>query len=261
MAQPNKEWVFRQFFFTEALRLLHDHFVNLQINYMPIKGAYLIVSGCAGHFSDRKMCDIDILVLESDMPQVIEYFKNVTGVRTKPNYWPFEFSFFLPCLEATAFVEIHTLLNYPERFHLPTEALFSRSVVQKRFLHLPSPEDSLIIFLCHQLVHIPFEIRTTVWQEIEVLSSQEGFSWNRFWNLATHTGIRQFFNMFLLHYSKVRAENVPLQKPSYYARFLAFTASRNIYESMPVWLRRLALELPFANIPLKLIRKKRRSHR
>jgi len=256
MSKPNKEWVFRHFFFAEALDLLHDHFVNLQINYMPIKGAYLIASNCAGKFSDRKMVDIDILVLPKDFSQVIQHFKNVLGVQVKPNYWPFEFSFFFPCKEESVFVEIHSLLNYPERFLLPTEDLFSRSISQKPFCLFPCVEDSLIIFLCHQLVHIPFEIRTTVWQETEILSSQEGFSWDKFWELSTHTGVQQFFNMLLLYYAKSKKVSVPLHRPSLYSRLLASIGTRKRFESMPVWLRRLVLEIPFVKNPLLLFLKK-----
>ena len=38
-------WVFKQFIFEDVLRELDDHFQHLKIDYMPIKGAYLICSG------------------------------------------------------------------------------------------------------------------------------------------------------------------------------------------------------------------------
>jgi hypothetical protein len=250
---PDTEWVFKQFLYEDVLRDLNDLFQHLGINYMPIKGAYLIASGCAGKFTNRTMVDIDILVLQKDFPEVVLYFKNVNGVEVKPNYWPFEFSFCFPCKKATVFVEIHSLLNYPERFLLPTEALFARAVSQKQQCLLPCVEDSLIIFLCHLLVHIPFEIRKTVFQEIEILSNQEDFSWEKFWNLSTQTGIQQFFNMLLIYYSKLKKEKVPLKNPSLYAKLLASIGTRKVYESMPVWMRRLFLEIPFVRNPLKLI--------
>ena len=59
-------WVFKQFIFEDVLRDLDDHFQHLKIDYMPIKGAYLICSGLAKQIKSRSMNDIDILVRERD---------------------------------------------------------------------------------------------------------------------------------------------------------------------------------------------------
>ena len=75
-AAADTTWVFKQFLYEDVLRDLDDHFQRLNIDYMPIKGAYLICAGLAQRIRSRTMVDIDILVREGDFNAVISYFSD-----------------------------------------------------------------------------------------------------------------------------------------------------------------------------------------
>jgi hypothetical protein len=258
MIPPEKAWVFRQLLYAEVLRRLDNHFTELKIRYMPVKGAYLIASGLAEKMTIRRMDDIDILILSADFKKTVDYFKGLNTVRFEDNYWPFEASFHFQWGKTSAFVELHCLLNYPERFTLPVETLFSRSIESKGMRVLPCPEDSLIIFLCHMFVHIAFEIRETVFDEIEVLCSRNGFSWERFWELSLPTGLGPFFYYVLRLFEKRKNRRVMLRKPGMFAVLCSRMIGMEEYQKMPRLLRRLVLEIPFARNPLGLMMKKLR---
>jgi Uncharacterised nucleotidyltransferase len=258
MISAKKAWILRQLFFGDVLRGLDEHFAKLSIRYMPIKGAYLIAAGLAEKMPFRRMDDIDILVMPSDFAKAVDYFKALKDVRFKDNYWPFEASFHYGPGEANAFVELHYQLNYPERFSLPAEALFSRSTRSQGMLVLPCPEDSLIIFLCHMFVHIPFEIRETAFDEIDLLRGQDSFSWEKFRELSLSTGLGPFFYYLLRVFEKRKKRGIPHGRPTLYATLCARMIGIEEYRKMPIFLRRMVLEIPFAKDPLGLILKKLR---
>lgn len=258
MTHFEKTWVFRQLLYADVLARLDKHFTELKIRYMPIKGAYLIASGLAEKMPFRRMDDIDILILPADFAKASDYFKGLNTVRFVDNDWPFETSFYYQSGQTSAFIELHHLLNYPERFTLPVETLFSRSIQSRGMLVLPCPEDSLIIFLCHLFVHIAFEIRETSFDEIELLCGQDNFSWEKFWELSLPTGLGPFFYYVLRLFEKRKNRRIMLRKPAMYAVLCARMIGMEEYQKMPRFLRRLVLEIPFARDPLCLMMKKLR---
>jgi hypothetical protein len=258
MTPLEKTWVFQQFLYAEVLCRLDKHFTGLKIGYMPIKGAYLIASGLAEKMPFRRMVDIDILLRPADFARASDYFKGQNNVRMVDNYWPFETSFYFQSGQTSVSIELHRQLNYPERFTLPAETLFSRSIRSKGMLVLPCPEDSLIIFLCHLFVHIGFELGDTAFDEIELLCTRNNFSWQKFREFSSPTGLEPFFYYILRLFEKRKKRGIMAGKPTPYAVLCARMIGMEEYNKMPGFLRRLLLEIPFARKPLSLIMKKYR---
>jgi hypothetical protein len=256
MDPSQKSWALRQLLFSEVVRRLDHHFTELNVRYMPIKGAYLILSGCAEKMKRRDMHDIDILVRESDLQKASDYFFACAGIVPltyfKDNYRPYETSFNYMVNEAAVRVELHSRLNFPQRFTLETAALFSRGRPTSGLMLLPSAEDSLIIFLCHLFTHLPLEWRETTWEEMALLYGQAGFSWDVFWKSAGGTGLKSFMT-FMLHLCGAGQETLAgAGRPSPYITALSRLIGRDTLPRMPRPLRRLLLEIPFVKNPVWL---------
>ncbi len=161
---PARQWALTQIIYEDALNEIDKHFNELQIPYMPIKGAYLICTGLAQQLETRTISDIDILVQEEHMKIVSDYFKQLSNttilIYYTDNYRPTETIVSYTIGNVTLCLEIHNQLNLPERFLLPTEKMFADSIGDSTIKRLLSPEDSLLLFLCHHQSHIPFEFRT-----------------------------------------------------------------------------------------------------
>jgi hypothetical protein len=256
MISAEKSWALQQLLYAEVLRRLDTLFTELSIKYMPIKGAYLIARGLAAAMPSRKMADIDILLLPMNFAQASDYFRHLDCVRVSENYWPFETSFFFRLGSNNAYVELHSQLNFPQRFLLPATDLFARALPAGGQRVLPSAEDALLILICHALVHIAVEFRETVFPEISCLCGQEDFSWERFWKLAEGTGIKGFIGCVLSRYAQETGAHmiVPeVSAASAYSKFSGLLLKREVYGAMPALLRKLLLEIPFVRDPLWLI--------
>jgi len=145
----------------------------------------------------RKMLDLDLLLLPEDFEKATRHFSHHPHTRPDRNYWPFEMSFTYETAGAAVYVELHRRLNYPQRFLLPAHDLFSRGTNTGIAQVIPCPEDALLILVCHSLVHIAYEMRGTIFEEVSLISGQTGFSWGRFWELAGSTGIVEYAGMLL----------------------------------------------------------------
>jgi len=260
---PARNWALCQIFYSRALDELDYHFQKMDIHYMPIKGAYLLITGLANNMRERKMDDIDILVHEKDMQTVTEYFANLEKTRLifdyKSYYIPTKTLFYYPIDQIDIHVELHCQLNFPQRYLLPSADLFKRSVVTKTTMHLPSIEDSLLIFLCHLQSHIHIEFRRTTLNEIDVLVTQKGFNWNRYWNLCQNTGLEAFNYFMMKVYEK--NYNVPIgsHRHYFYSNFLANIFNDTFYKKLPKWLKRLCFDIPFVRKPAWLLFNKLRN--
>lgn len=254
---PARKWALSQLIFHDILEELGIHFTALQIPYMPIKGAFLICTGLAEKIKQRVIKDIDILVLPHDMQRASDYFSALKNVSVKKyftdNSRPTETSLLYTSGKATVQVEIHSQINFHERFYLPTGELFARSIKAAEFLRLPKPEDGLLIFLCHLQSHIPFEFYTSNGEELNALISVKGFDWEEFWQNSKKTGLESFIYFILRYYSQKYP--VPL-RPSRrypYASLLAKMFSETWYNRLPRWLRRVLFDIPFVRKPLWLL--------
>lgn len=254
---PARKWALTQIVYQDILDEIDEHFHTLNVEYMPIKGAYLICSGLAEKMSERRICDIDILIHEKDMQKTSDYFAGLENTELrmyyKYNYRPTESIFYYSLAEAKVLLEIHMLLNFPERFVLPTDDLFSRSRPGDGRLRLPSPEDSLLIFLCHIQSHMPFEFRNTYLEEINLLVSQEGFSWEKFWDLSPSTGIEPFIYFTLRLYQKKYHCTINTPTNYLYSDLLVKKFSLQWFEQLPQWARRVFFDLPFVRRPVWLL--------
>jgi hypothetical protein len=257
---PAKQWTLQQIIYADALKEIDAHFSTLGVPYMPVKGAYLICSGLASQLRQREMKDIDILVGETSMRQVSNYFarlnKTVLQEYFTENYRPTETSLLYNIDNTVIQLELHSSLNFPERFLLPERDLFSRALPANGYRRLPSPEDALLIFLCHLQSHMPFEFRASTFDEIGVLSSANGFDWDRFRSRCPSTGMEAFIYFILRAYARERRVLVPVPGNHPYAGLLArwFTPVR--YAALPGWARRILFDIPFVRNPGWLIRHK-----
>jgi hypothetical protein len=252
-----KQWVLTQMVYQEVLEELDGHFRGCRIPYMPIKGAYLICSGLSAKMPVRQMQDIDILVNEQDMRKASDYFQQLSTVIMKcyytDNYRPTETSFMYPVGDSYVLVEVHSRLNFAERFVLPAAMLFARSHDGDEIKRLPSPEDALLIHLCHLQSHIPFEFRPETMVEINLLVSQEGFDWKVFWKHSSATGIEPFIYFILKLYHKIYPVRILPSKKHFYADIMAYLFTEPRYNHAPEWVRRIFLDLPFVRKPMWLI--------
>jgi len=260
MLSTAKIWALRQLLYEEALRKLHDHFTKLNIGYMPIKGAHLILSGIAQQMSFRRMDDIDILVCPADLKTASDYFFALPKVTPKmyfaDNSRPYETAFVYHLNSANINVEIHSILNFPERFTLETTDLFARGTCVCAPQFAPCAEDALLIFLCHLFTHFPFEWRETNFEEISLLCKQENFSWEKFNRLASSTGLQGFIYFIVKAYEKQTGNEVMVDKGYWYAGFLAGWIGLERCRKMPFMLKRLLCELPFVKRPWWMMRNK-----
>jgi hypothetical protein len=253
---PEKNWKLKQVVYAEILNELHGHFVKMNVRYMPIKGAYLICSGLAEKMKYRRMDDIDVCVGKDDFKKISDYFSGLPHVEVFLDDWDFEREFTYKTGSFECHLEIHSLLNYPARFNLPFEKLFERALPAGEIRMLPCPEDALIILLCHALVHIGFELRDTVFDEISFISNQQGFSWEKFWVLAKPTGTEQFMCMLLLYYATDKSVEMNMPALSLKTKLAGKFLSKNLHTRLPVLFRKLVLEIPFVRDPLWLINQK-----
>jgi hypothetical protein len=255
-------WVFKQFIFEDVLRELDDHFQRLNIDYMPIKGAYLICAGLAKQIRSRTMSDIDILVRERDFDAVVSYFRSIPNVTIAEGSWPvnkkgsrFEVAFYMPFKEQVAMVDIHRSINLRQRFILPPEMLFARGIKQGHRT-LPCAEDALVICLCHGLSHAGHFFSDVLFDDVPLLANTS-INWEKFWKIANSTGIVGFVYYVLKKIEK-KGMILPMRIPkktnnfTYASILLALSGDRDL-SALPPILRRLLIELPFCLDPLGLL--------
>jgi hypothetical protein len=256
---PRAQWQLKQFLYAEVLRELDEHFAAMKVRYMPIKGAYLILSGLAEKIPARKMVDIDILVEKENFSKAVDYFARCPRARLHHDEWYFEQPFYYSFAGGEVHVELHFLLNRPERFKLETERLFAEGERKGEWLWLPSAEWAMVITVCHALVHIAYYLDQSVFDDIRVMSAVPALRWERFWPLAASTGIRPFF-YFLFSLADVGAPVVERgrRKEELLAAMLVVLYRNGLYHRLPSRLRRLFCELPFARKPLRLCTARRR---
>lgn len=251
-----RSWQLCQVVYSDVLESLDTVFTSLNIKYIPIKGAYLICSGLSDFIKERKMIDIDIIVEKDRFDEIIRILEKhplFTKNKEYP-YWYFEQPFIYKFDNLKIFLEIHYLLNRPERFHLPNEDLFSRAVKQTAVRYLPSPEDALLITVCHSLIHITNGLPDSLFEEIKVHLDHNNFIWSKFEKLLYSAGMGPYgYFIFYLYRKKM---NVSI--PSFGRRwwwvdmfYLKCRPEKRVTGSKRV-LRRVFLELPFAKKPVLL---------
>ena len=259
---PDTEWVFRQFLYEDALRDLDDRFRRLNIEYMPIKGAYLLCAGLAKQIRSRPMFDIDILVRERDFDAVISNFSKIPGIavaeKSWPLYkkgWPFEVAFYYPFEGRTLNIDIHKLINLKERFSLPPDELFGRGIKQG-YGALPCAEDALAICLCHAFSHVSHIFSDTVFDDIALLT-RTSLEWDKFWTIARSTGIEAFVYYALRMCEKKRKVSaIPFPKKTLraaYADLLILATGHLDLVRLPHLFRRVFFELPLCRDPIGLV--------
>lgn len=252
-ASPAREWAIRQVIFSQVLDEIGQFLAGLGIRYMPIKGGNLIATGLAEHIPQRPMGDLDILVDKHNYDRAVKHLGQLEKVQLSSSGWDFERPMYYTVGEAPIPVEICYQLNRPERFHLPTEELFERGKRVSEYFFLPSPEEALLITICHVLVDIGFRFLYYTFDDVDQIISQEAFSWDRFEQRARETGVERFIRVYLGIYRAARGNRqLPFHTPRW-AALLTQERIRGLYRGTPVWLRRGLLEAAFVGSPLRLV--------
>lgn len=250
---PETKWIFRQLLFKEILSELDRDFSRLNIEYIPIKGAYLICTGLSEKIKERTMIDIDLLVKEDDFETVSAYFTQNKRTSMIPHKWQFETGFYYRFKEIEIPVEVHKMLNFKERFILPVEDIFKRGIRDNVMRVLPCPEDALLITICHILVHIAVSYPDKTFHEMALIIRQKGFSWDKFWETALKTGVSSFVYYALKLCEKEYPGEIQLRGRHTYADILVKLVNRLIYSILPVVVRRMIFEIPFVSNPTGLV--------
>lgn len=260
MVSQNGKWAITQIILSEILQEIENEFNKINIDFMPIKGAYLISTGLSEQLENRKISDLDILVRLDDLETASRHFINLPQctllVWYEDNYRPNETVLKYQYNDISYTIEIMNCINSDLRFLLPSNDLFERSVINKKNLYYPTVEDSLIIHICHLQSHLPFEFRETSAQEALILIKQDNFNWDLFWKIVDSTGMKRFFVFFLSFCNKSSKEFILPQKGYGFTKFFSrlFTIAR--YNRMPSFLKRIFLDVPFTRKPFKLILQK-----
>jgi hypothetical protein len=248
----SKRWVALQMVYGAVIDEIDELFVAHGYKYMPIKGAYLIRSGLSIQIPERRMRDIDLLLPEKEFNDACDWFGRREGVTETPNYWNFERSFNVTHAGILVYVELHRMLNMPARFLLPTGKLFSHGKFAGKSCTLPDPVDALLIHICHAIAHVLDGFTPGFYQEIDLLSRQDGFLWELFWQRSKTTGIYDFIWLTVDKCNKLLGKSLPIPRASsIYAKMLSRC---NLFmKCKSKILRRLCFEIPFVRNPWALL--------
>ncbi|MBN1757878.1 MAG: nucleotidyltransferase family protein [Chitinispirillaceae bacterium] len=238
------KWVALQIVYGEALAEIERLFASRGYCFMPIKGAYLIRSGLATTIASRCMRDIDLLLPEDRYSEICDWFESLPDVRRCPQYWDFERPVAFDWNRHSIYVELHRLVNTPNRFLLPNRQLFTHGNVVSESCRFPDPVDALLIHICHKLLHVIDGFELQFYREIPLYVQQEDFCWEVFWDRAGKTEIPAFIWLVihkcnLLLHTKYYLPAAPSVYASFLARFDLFMRCHS-----PVG-RRILYEIPF----------------
>ncbi len=260
---PLQQWAVAQLVYEDVLCELDKEFTHLQIPYMPIKGAYLIATGLGERLYERRMADIDILIPPVHFEKALSYFRAHPRTSILPGSWPknpkgwaFEFSFTYRYQRNDIVIDIHKSLNYPERFAYKTQDIFSRAHANGVLCKIPSREDALLVTICHRLVHIGMGVPDDFFRETKLLTQQSDFSWSRFWDIASDSGIMPFV-YYIFRLCQKRYPLSPHYPRSFiYPELLMRVPHIPLCSKYRDIIRRIFLELPFSHKPARLVIKK-----
>lgn len=252
----HKEWIARQILFSEALDEIDLLFSTAGIRYLPIKGAHLIVSGLAEKMSWRRMDDIDLMVHPEDFDSAVQLFlqTNRAGVAIGDCNYPFKRTLrFESCIGGVA-VEIHAQLSHEQRFTISVKDLFSRSRLHHGYCYVCCPEDAALITIAHALVHIGFELRESIFNELMLYVECADFNWKDFWLQCRESGVYGFA-VVLMRWTSFSTKCRPVYKYHLpiYAHILSTLFSLQSYRNLPLPVKRLLFETPFLKNPVSLI--------
>lgn len=239
-------WKICQVLYGIALEEIASLFVKHNLCFMPIKGAYLIMSGLASHISERKMVDIDLLIPEDRFSETCEWFGSLENVNLYPDtYGDFEVSFFYALGRRKIYVEFHRLINFSARFILPNKDIFMRGKKVEEGVIFPDITDVLLIHICHMLTNVIYGYNKLAFDEISIYHTQPDFSWQHFWMRAEATGIIAFITLILQIYQKKHAVTIPFlyRYKKLYVKFIVWST---LFITLKNRLfRRILLEIPF----------------
>lgn len=247
------EWKGKQLVFGQALDELSVLFTDARFSFMPLKGAYLIATGLAASIDHRKMVDLDLLLPDAQFEEICCWFKGISGVTEKPNYWDFERSFVYICTSFPVYIEFHRMVNFPARFLLEADVLFKRSPSPSLSgCQLPDPVDALLVHCCHTIAHVIDGFELQVYRETPLYAGQHGFSWDHFWERARMTGILPYIVLFIRTCNRLLGTSFPVARHNHFYAQLIDNCNMFMAFKNPL-LRKLLFEVPFVRNPAWLL--------
>ena len=256
VASEARAWKIRQLFIATMLEYIYADFARIPARCMPIKGAYLIQSGVASKMRFRRMDDVDLLVNRADYYIVKAWFLAQDTCRLYEDCYPFKFTVMYEADQMKVLLEIHSTLSQPNRFILPSEVVFDRGILAGKNVVMPSPEDALLLCICHELVHIGHELKSTIFEEMALIIQQQGFSWECFRANALKTGVCRFVELLLRWFERESGISVSFNYKNVYSKIVASIISPAMYGRLPHIFKRIIFELPFVRSPIKLLGEK-----
>ncbi len=235
-----------------ALDLLDTVFAAESIEYLPLKGADLAARGLADRIASRTMSDIDILVRPCDFARASGALAAMPGARRAEGHWPFEHEYAVVVDGAVERIELHSALNYPERFDLPAGDLFARAVRVSHTRFLTDATDALLVTVAHALVHAAASFDNRCFGDIAALAQCGQVDWHAFCQRAERAGLWRFSSVIMRYAARAGVPQVPGDCGSWYAHAVTLVPM-GAWNRMPQFVRRVFLEAACVRDPVGLL--------
>lgn len=250
LSSTSKHWVLKQLFLKNVLDHLDKTLFLSNCQWMPIKGAYLIMSGLSEKITSRDMSDVDILVRPENFYTVMQIFRQDFRLDGSAVFDHSAENVFNEFNGVQILLEIHHRLKPDYVFRLPVSELIGRGIPVTQSMILPCLEDALLIAVLHQLkghlTHLP---STTLYGDIGAISEAPGFDWTKFWSFARETGVYRSVNMLLAMYNKDCGKNIPIRQRSPHIYFIEAAIRRKWFYRLPLLCRKLLVAIFFWRNP------------
>ncbi len=243
-------WAIQQLIVEKSLEDIHAVFRDGAIQYMPIKGAFLVGQGLASKITKRRMNDIDILVPKKDYKKAIDFLqRDKRFVKQRADSSHFHSTLSYAIADTHIRLEVHHSFNDPLKYVLPSEDLFARCRRVDSALCMPTLEDALLMAMCHALSHIGVYLTEQLFIDMDAIIAEKTFCWQLFWEYAKKTRAASWACFMAALYEKERGVSVTRPHCGLYVQLLSRRVSVQAVNRMPGVLRRLILEAPFVKRP------------
>lgn len=243
-------WGLKCWLFEQALSQLDRELAAAGIEFVPFKGAHLLVTRPVDRLPPRRMDDIDILVRPCDYERTIDFLiRRGTAVLAGTKLREFEVELHYYGIGTRVLLDIHRAPTYAERVLLDVEGVWQRSAAQGAAMRIASPEDALLL----RLIDLHSHLSTDKLLDVSMLTAVEGFSWEAFWAVAQEAGAKRFCRFGLALHETIHGTKLPGLSRRGYFRVAARLALLLGLDRAPRLVYRTAIDLPLSRNPGRLL--------